>query len=873
MFGEQLEVITKIIFLLPPFSFQIGNMTGFAGAWLPGTRHDTALLTGGLNCCWLTIPAILIVVFLLFLLYRSGNRENAQGGFLFGAGERMQPNVEDGDLFAMITARVREGVVLLGENGRPVFWNPVAESFFAAGDVDWTGAAIWTSLNEIGGEEVLSRDETEKLLSMKASVSETISFEVRRPQLPVGGSVFRGELSQISAHSRVRGILVLRDVTREQEILEKLIGREEQLRTLINASPDIICFKDGDGRWLEANDTDLELFSLGDVNYRGKTDRELAEFTDPIYRESFLACELSDEMTWQSETLSHTVEVIRKPDGTEKHFDVIKVPLFNDDGTRKGLVVLGRDIDDRIRYENELLCQQQLLQRILDSLPDGILVVNADFTVALANRPFREIWGLGELEGDAKCFEWTHCRAASDDKELHPCLMKEIRKKKVPVEYQFVHKGPNGEKRQLQLRAFPIFNDVGEFIQLIETYSDITEKLRLEGEYVQAQKMEVVGRLAGGIAHDFNNLLQVILGAVEVLQFEVSPDSGPAERARDIMEAAKRAAELTRRLLAFSRRQSVSLKVVDLNKVVREMIKLIRRVIGEDIHVSFQPFSGSALSKLDSGQIEQVLMNLCVNARDAMPKGGTLHIEVRGMKLDDAFCQQHSGAVPGEYFVMAVSDSGCGMDKETLSHIFEPFFTTKESGKGTGLGLSSAFGIVKQHGGFIRVSSVLGEGTRFEVYLPKANISEENQALPNEKSNLSACSGKSVLLIEDDPVVLEIEHAMLEHLGLKTTGETNGISALARLEKDPTAFDLVITDFVMPGMNGGELIEKIRDRYPDLPVLCVSGYAGDGSEYLSQMCRMDAILKKPFTEEELSAKIIELLDPDSANLSNDNMPD
>ena len=385
---------------------------------------------------------------------------------------------------------------------------------------------------------------------------------------------------------------------------------------------------------------------------------------------------------------------------------------------------------------------------------------------------------------------------------------------------------------------------------------DVTERRALEEQFRQAQKMEAVGRLAGGVAHDFNNLLMVISGYAEVILSKLEFDNPLTEKARAIQQAADRATTLTRQLLAFSRKQLLELKVVDVNAIVSDMERLLRPLIGENVELVAKLASNAGYTRADAGQLEQVLMNLVVNAKDAMPNGGTLTIQTDNIVIDDSSRGQ-TFIHPGSYVMLSVSDTGSGMDKETQSRIFEPFFTTKEKGKGTGLGLSTVYGIVKQSGGYVVVQSELGRGSTFHIYLPQVEGAAENHAAPATRA--AAGGTETILLVEDEESVRQLVRDTLESKGYKIVDAENGEAGIAAAARHNGKIDLVITDVVMPGMGGREMAQQILKTHPGTKVLYLSGYTEDAVLSEGGLDNATAFLQKPFTLQNLSRKVREVL--------------
>src|SRR5580704_17430995 len=390
---------------------------------------------------------------------------------------------------------------------------------------------------------------------------------------------------------------------------------------------------------------------------------------------------------------------------------------------------------------------------------------------------------------------------------------------------------------------------------------DVTERRALEQQLRQSQKMEAVGRLAGGIAHDFNNLLMVISGYSEFLLDRLGPEPSLRAPAQEIASAAGRASSLTRQLLAFSRKQMLAPKILDLNGVVTENLKMLTRVIGEDIDLVMVPAAGLGPVRADAGQIEQVIMNLAVNARDAMPSGGKLTIETSNVSLDEEYARFHAPLRPGNYVMLAISDTGAGMDTETQSHIFEPFFTTKGP-KGTGLGLSTVYGIVKQSGGYIWVHSDPGKGTTFKIYLPRVAESAESpaQVAAPAESVTTEPGTETILVVEDEANLRYLARQFLEKLGYRVIDAGDGAVAMQIAVAHEGVIHLLLTDVVMPGINGRELAQRISEIRPNVKVLYMSGYTENVIGHNGMLDDGVRLLQKPFTLRDLKSKVREVLD-------------
>ena len=424
---------------------------------------------------------------------------------------------------------------------------------------------------------------------------------------------------------------------------------------------------------------------------------------------------------------------------------------------------------------------------------------------------------------------------------------------------RFINKRKDGTLYTEEATISPVCDENGKIINYVSASRDITAHLHLSAQLQQAQKMESVGRLAGGVAHDFNNMLSVILGNTELALNGMDPTHPLFADLQEIRKAAERSAALTRQLLAFARKQTVSPKAVNLNAVLAEMIAMLRRLIGEDIDLVWKPCESLWPVKVDTSQISQILANLAINARDAMKDVGKLTIETRNTSINEVYCFKHAEAVPGDYVLLAVSDDGCGMDKNVLGHLFEPFFTTKSVGTGTGLGLATVYGIVKQNRGFINVYSEPGQGTTFTIYLPRHLGKVERTLVQNDTEPLMR-GQETVLLLEDEPEILRVGETMLGNLGYQVLTATLPDEAIRLAEKHAGTIDLLLTDVVMPEMNGRDLSKRLTTLIPNLKCLFMSGYTANVIAHQGVLDEGVHFIQKPFSMKELATKVREALD-------------
>jgi signal transduction histidine kinase len=406
-------------------------------------------------------------------------------------------------------------------------------------------------------------------------------------------------------------------------------------------------------------------------------------------------------------------------------------------------------------------------------------------------------------------------------------------------------------------------NSIAGVMGTVEDVSDRIERekahQKIQAQLLQAQKMESVGRLAGGVAHDYNNTLGVILGYAELMLESLDPDDPKHQDLQQIIKATLSSADITRQLLAFARKQTIAPKVLDLNRQVENLLKMLRRLIGENIELEWIPQANLGMVKMDPIQIDQILANLCVNARDAIEDTGKISIETRSVTVDEDYCRSHPEFRPGEFVCLTVSDTGSGIDEKILENIFEPFFTTKGKREGTGLGLSTVYGIVKQNNGFINVYSEPGKGTTFSIYLSR-QWGEPAQEPGRNGIKATHGKGETVLLVEDDAAILEISKQILENLGYRVISSQNTEEAIARAWENKERLNLLITDVIMPTMNGLELANHIKSFCPDLKVIYMSGYTANVIAHRGILDDNVHFLQKPFSKNDVAKKVRSVLD-------------
>ncbi len=531
----------------------------------------------------------------------------------------------------------------------------------------------------------------------------------------------------------------------------------------------------------------------------------------------------------------------------ENAYDIRDLEFLDSVGAHIALAI------ERRRAEEELRKSESIFRLLFEHNPLPTWLHDADTLEFLrANEAAVELYGYSHEEFEKMTI--LDIRPVSE-RERVAAYLRQVSDKDEDHGF-WLHQTKDGKTIEVEVISHALLY-AGRRVRLVVA-QDISERRNLEHQLRQAQKMEAIGRLAGGVAHDFNNLLMVIKGHTELLLNVLSPSDHVARKIEQIDRSADRAATLTRQLLAFSRMQVLQPQVINLNSVVEEMAKLLPRLIGEDIELVVRADEELGTIRADASQLEQIIMNLAVNARDAMPNGGKFVIETCNIDLDQTYMASHPLMKPGPYVLMTVSDSGTGMDAETQSHIFEPFFTTKEKGKGTGLGLATVYGIVKQSGGFVWVYSELSKGTSFKIYLPRVDQAEDVSGVPTATVEVPLGTG-TVLLAEDEQDVREIAREFLESGGYKVLEARDAEEAVKLAREHGGAIDLLVTDMVMPGMTGQELAVQLQHEYPGLRIVFMSGYSEHAATEMANADPNVRLLNKPFSRGTLLRGVREIL--------------
>jgi len=655
-------------------------------------------------------------------------------------------------------------------------------------------------------------------------------------------------------HAFGRLSVAVRTVLERTQERQALRESEDRFHAFMDNSPAVAFMKDEDGRFVYVNQLFERFFKLTHVQWFGKTDFDLwPEETARQLRDN-------DRAILAEDRPGEMFETVLGPDGAIHHWLVFKFHV-KDHAGRRFLGGMAVDITEHKQAEHNLAVSELRYRRLFETAKDGILILDYETGHIVDINPFlTTMLGFSREEVLGKTlWDIGFARDTAASKLNFDDLKREgyVRYENLPLET----KDHRTFLVEFISNVYPV--DTQNVIQC--NIRDITERRQLEQQLRQAQKMEAIGKLAGGIAHDFNNIVTIITGYSDLLVSRIGPEDPMRRELEQIKKAGDRAHSLTRQLLAFSRRQMLQPKVLDLNAVVTNLEPMLQRLIGENIELATVMKPGLGQVRADPGLIEQVIMNLAINARDAMPQGGKLLIESDNVVLDEAYARLHLPTQPGSYVCLAVSDTGCGMDEATQSRIFEPFFTTKDKGKGTGLGLSTVYGIVKQSGGYIWVYSERGQGTTFKIYLPRV-VAPADSVPPVTHWSALPQGTETALLVEDEPEVRWLVRDMLQRLGYTVLEARHGIEAQVLSIQHQGPIHLLITDVVMPQMSGREIAERLTSEHPETKVLYMSGYTDDAVVRHGVLTADIAFLQKPFTPEALARKVREVLDgPTSGN--------
>jgi two-component system, cell cycle sensor histidine kinase and response regulator CckA len=738
-----------------------------------------------------------------------------------------------------------DAMVVVNQDGEIVLLNVQAEKQFGYRRDELIGQKVKNIIPEGFAERLIADGTRTAAEAVAQQIGTGLELSGRRKD----GSEFPIEI-MLSPLESAEGILVtaaIRDITVRKDAEKHLAQMEARYRGLLEAAPDAMVVVNQDGEIVLLN-----LQAERQFGYR--RDELIGQKVKNIIPQGFAERLIADGTRSAAEALAQQIGMGieltgRRKDGSEFPIEIMLSPL---DGVNGILVTAAiRDITERKRREYDMSC----LVAVVESSHDAIIGLTPEGIVLTWNHGAERIYGYPSAEAVGRSIVFT----SPPDRPLESLsLLEGVRRGETLEPFETIRVKKDGTRIHVSVTLSPIKDSDGQVVGVSAVARDVTESKNLEAMLRQAQKMEAVGQLAGGVAHDFNNLLGVILGYTGLLLDRMITDDPQRKSIEEIQKAGDRAALLTRQLLAFSRKQVLQPEILDLNTVVAGAEKLLQRLIGEDIelHVILNPALGRI--EADAGQLEQIIMNLAVNARDAMPPGGKLTIETSNVEIDEDYAVQHPSTRTGPHVMLSVTDTGCGMDADTKAHMFEPFFTTKEFGKGTGLGLSTVYGIVKQSGGSVWVYSEVGIGSTFKIYLPCVSPALEIAA-PSDKPEKIAGGLQTILIVEDEVPLLEVTHRSLEAFGYTILAAKSPAEAIQISRSHPGPIHLMVTDVIMPGMSGAQLSSRLSVSRPEMKVLYVSGYTDDTIVRHGVLERGLAFLQKPFSPRTLARKVSEVL--------------
>jgi two-component system, cell cycle sensor histidine kinase and response regulator CckA len=636
-------------------------------------------------------------------------------------------------------------------------------------------------------------------------------------------------------------IAIKLDVTERK----KSDDHQYRLTQAIESSSELVVMTNSDGVFAFANRAFLDTLGYSKKELVGKHFSFLMSANNPRELLEKFDQKRVEPGGWKGECL-----LVRQA-GSDLLVSLNVGPVMDEAGRVVGTFGISEDISERKRMEDNL----RRLAEIVESSDDAIISKTLDGIILTWNSGAERMYRYSAAEAIGQPISFLYPNSQANE---IPKILEKVKRDQVVRNFETIRAVKGGKEIHISLTLSPLKDTSGRIVGASAVGRDMTESKQMEEMFRQAQKMEAVGRLASGVAHDFNNMLSVILGYSEMLLERADPDSSISNACEEIKKAGNRAVLLTRQLLAFSRQQQLEPRFLNLNTSVVEIEKMIRRLIGEDIDLRISLNTSLGIVKADPGQIDQIIMNLAVNARDAMPEGGKLIIETSNAEFDEEYALHHPPCISGRYVGLTVTDTGIGMSRETIAHIFEPFFTTKEVGKGTGLGLSTVYGVVKQSNGYIWVYSEPGQGSVFRIYLPQV-VESADQIRPDESPTEPLRGTETVLLVEDEPSVRTLTRIMLEQNGYTVLEAENGANAIAIAKEHQGHIHLLLTDVLMPKMNGPEVSEKVHWIHAEAKTLYVSGYCGTFGT-CDLLPEGSHRLQKPVVRRTLLRKLRSLLD-------------
>jgi two-component system cell cycle sensor histidine kinase/response regulator CckA len=811
--------------------------------WIANAVMDVFLFKRGPFIAQLLDPPPLIILerlFITFFLVGFG----AYSNLIIGKLRTSEKELRESELrYRSLIHTAKDGIFTLSPEGEFTTLNPAFEVITGLSHADYLGRQFQSIVHP---EDLsLARDTFSCLLAGQTPPP----YELRI--LSKSGEYFTGEVistPQIQG-GKLLGILsIIRNIAGRKRMGKSLQESSATYRDPFENADDLILSVGPDGTFEYVNRAWLETL--------GYTEEEISRLTllDIIHPDSRSDCLEAFHRVVSEEKFERISATFVTKDGKPILVEG-SINCSTVDGCPTATRAIFRNITEHRR-------SKEFVKNVLETVDEGFIVISRDFRIASVNKAYcsKLKLQLHDIIG-RHCYEISHHISSPCYESGEDCAVKRTFETGKPHISVHTHYDKEGIPIYAEVKSFPLKDSQGKIISVIEIHNDITEKKKLEEQLRHAQKMEAVGTLAGGVAHDFNNILTAIIGYSSLMQMKMDENDPMRPNVDSILASTERAANLTQSLLAFSRKQITAPKQVDMNMVVRRVEKLIDRLIGEDIEITHVLRDEPLPIKADAGQIEQVLVNLATNARDAMPHGGKLTIETRFFELDNEYVKKHGYGKLGKYANLTVIDTGTGMDKKTVERIFEPFFTTKSTGKGSGLGLAIVYGIVKQHNGYINVHSVPGIGSSFNIYLPLSRVAVEGATFVN--ASVSRACAETLLIAEDDPSVRNLMRSALQGSGYSVIEASDGEEAIQKYRGNRDAIQLLILDVIMPRKNGREAYDEIRKTHPAVKALFTSGYTADIIHKKGFLEDGVNFISKPVSPNELIKKVKELLDSES----------
>jgi PAS domain S-box-containing protein len=741
-----------------------------------------------------------------------------------------------------------DAIVIANQEGNIVLLNAQAEKLFGYKRAE----LLDQSVEILIPERARGKHRFHRADYMSGPVSRPMETDLELYGLRKDGTEFPAEIS-LSPIQTPSGWLIasaIRDVTERRRA-------QQRIRTLLDSAPDAMVVVGEGGRIVLVNSQTEKLFGYERTELLGQP-------VEVLIPERFWAGHRDHRGKYKSHPQVRPMGAgldlygIRK-DGTEFPVEISLSPQHAEDGVLVSATI--RDVTQRKRVENALRQSEATFRGMIEGAY-GVYRAKPDGTILMANAALAQMLGYDSEK------EIISLNLVSDiflSGDYSSSLFEQLGARKQFSRHEAHWRRKDGKVVTVELGGRAVSDDAGGLLYFEVIVEDVSHQRGVEHRLRHVQKMEAIGRLAGGIAHDFNNVLGVITGYSEMLLDRLRSDSDLLALVKQVLNATERGASLTRQLLAFSRQQVLEPRVINIQEHMKGIEDLLRRVLGEDIRLTVDTGDRPVYLRADPTQLEQVIMNLVVNARDAMPKGGNLNIEISRAHFDAEYCKHAPDTHPGRYACIAVTDAGSGMSADVLTRIFEPFFTTKENGKGTGLGLATVYGIVKQSGGNVTVYSEVGLGTTFKVYLP---LSEEEAVKPEKIQAESTVSGgtETILLVEDEDSLREVTREYLANKGYTVLVASEPTAAIEAAKNSERQVDLLLTDVILPGSSGVQLAQRLAAAYPRMRVLYVSGYTADAIVHHGGHASNFAFLSKPFSLPTLARKVRSILDADQPNL-------